>query len=338
MLAGGAPVIAGILALPALPGPDSWAPWQMRLDLFNNFVPIWAGLIAFGLALAFVSGSPSRAVTVPGLLLLLAALAPVGIELVRAPATADYSATLHPGRSIKLIQFNALNDNRDIEKTLALVFEHDADLVMVQEAALFQKLEPHFALRYPFNTPCPGDRCKAIIYSQEAPLESHYDLLPFREGGRVHHLGVARMVLAGPDGKPYTAVATHFVWPYPVGMARGQRAAFVDYLENIDRDRVVFGGDLNLTPWTAEMRAFDAALGDMRRVSRALFSFPVPFSIADTPVPMPFLPIDHVYAGTRWLPVRVDLGPASGSDHYPLITELVLDVPDEDQLFSGMSR
>lgn len=334
ILAGAAPVIAGTLAMPWLPGPDGWADWQMRFDLFNNFLPLWAGLIALGLALALVRGAASRALTVPGGLLLLAALVPLGIELARAPASVEYSTTLHQGRAIRLIQFNALNENHDIDAALALVFEHDADLVMVQEAALFQRLEPQFALRYPFSTPCPSERCKAIIYSQTPPLEAHYDLVAFRHGARVHRLGVARMVLRAPDGKPYTALATHFVWPYPVGMARAQRAAVLEYLKGIDLSRAVIGGDFNLTPWTFEMRALDTALGDMRRVSRALFTFPVPFSIADTPVPLPFLPIDHVYAGSRWLPVRVDLGPAAGSDHYPVITELVMDV-EEDRARGG---
>ena len=187
--------------------------------------------------------------------------------------------------------------------------------------------------RYPYRTPCPRDHCEAIIYSRLAPLvsglfQSAGRLVPEKgNAGERHAIGVASMTLPGPDGVPFTVAATHFRWPYPPMPVLHQRDVFLRDIAELDRSRAIVTGDFNLTPWTYEMRGIDRDILPMQRVTRALFSFPVPFTGTPLPIPLPILPIDHVYAGPRWQLVSARRGPVSGSDHYPVIVDLVM--PEE---------
>ena len=48
------------------------------------------------------------------------------------------------------------------------------------------------------------------------------------------------------------------------------------------------------------------------------------FSRWNIHMPLPFLAIDHVYAGAAWRTVSVERGPARGSDHFPVVVTLAL--------------
>jgi endonuclease/exonuclease/phosphatase (EEP) superfamily protein YafD len=82
---------------------------------------------------------------------------------------------------------------------------------------------------------------------------------------------------------------------------------------------MILTGDFNATPWSASLRRTDAALALTRR-DRALPTWPA--RVLGRSWPLPILPIDHVYAGPGWATVKVERGPAFGSDHYPLVVIL----------------
>jgi len=327
---GGAGVLLGLLGAPAFRVGAGPSYWSATFDVLNNFLPIWAGLIALGLALALVRRRPtSRIFLGTSALLLITALAPIASEVAGAPERVARPLGADAGRSLRLIQFNALNSNVELGKALDLAMEHDADLIMVEEPNAFRGLEPYLEARYPFSTPCPRQRCRAIIYSRLEPLAAEYETLRgdwFRPSYSIANgpIGVASMELRGPDGEPFTVMATHFHWPYPVMPVAQQRRVFLDHLAGLDRTRTVVAGDFNLTPWTYEMRKLDSHLLPMERVTRALATYPVPLQSGQLPVPLPVLPIDHVYAGSRWELIDAERGPDGGSDHYPVIVDLIM--------------
>ena len=184
----------------------------------------------------------------------------------------------------------------------------------------------------PIARPALSTVCEAIIYSRLPPLKAAYakpdgDWYPEKGTPGNGAIGVASMTLRGPDGMPFTVAATHFRWPYPPMPVLHQRDVFLRDIAELDRSRAIVTGDFNLTPWTYEMRGIDRDILPMQRVTRALFSFPVPFTGTPLPIPLPILPIDHVYAGPRWQLVSARRGPVSGSDHYPVIVDLVM--PEE---------
>lgn len=329
VLLGGAPLILGAFGAPWLSGDEDWLYWSTTFDVLNNFIPIWAALIGLGLVLALARRRTSRIFFGIASALFFAALLPIGLELSRSPGSVEYGPGVDPGRSVRLIQFNALSANSDLDAALDLALEHDVDLIMVEEPLRFRTLEPYLKLLYPFKTPCPRDRCRAIIYSRLPPVEAEYHTLrgnwyPDKYTPGNGFIGVASMKIGGPDGEPFTAIATHFRWPFPPMPVLHQRDVFLDHIEEVDRTRAIVAGDFNLAPWTFEMRGFDEDIAPMRRMTRALFTFPAPFSSPGLPLPFSILPIDHVYAGSRWQMVSVERGPFAGSDHYPVIVELVM--------------
>jgi endonuclease/exonuclease/phosphatase (EEP) superfamily protein YafD len=100
-----------------------------------------------------------------------------------------------------------------------------------------------------------------------------------------------------------------------------QARRFADLLADFDRDSLIVAGDFNLTPWSFALRRGDARLG-LRRLSRALATWPAGPVYAGVALPFPVLPIDHVYAGRAWRVVSLKRGPRLGSDHYPVVVVL----------------
>jgi hypothetical protein len=64
----------------------------------------------------------------------------------------------------------------------------------------------------------------------------------------------------------------------------------------------------------------------LERRDRAVFSWPAgPVTRWKIDLPVAFLPIDHIYAGSDWRTVKIERGPRGlGSDHRPLIITLAL--------------
>jgi endonuclease/exonuclease/phosphatase (EEP) superfamily protein YafD len=84
---------------------------------------------------------------------------------------------------------------------------------------------------------------------------------------------------------------------------------------------MIVTGDFNSTPWSFQRRRWDRAIGIPRR-ERAVPSWPARNYKRLKWPGMPFLPIDHVYAGPAWATVNVRRGPRLSSDHYPLVVTL----------------
>jgi endonuclease/exonuclease/phosphatase (EEP) superfamily protein YafD len=94
--------------------------------------------------------------------------------------------------------------------------------------------------------------------------------------------------------------------------------ALADVIDRYDHSRLIVAGDFNLAPWSFGLRRLDNRLGLERR-DRALFSWPAYRSR------IPFVPLDHVYAGAAWRTVSIERGPSLGSNHYPVVATLVLE-------------
>ena len=317
--------LLGALGRPGLSQHQVVLYWTTTFDVLNNFIPFWTVMITIGLLILVVRRTASRMMLLFGTLGLVAALVPIALEARRAPAEVE------PGSAqvFRVLQFNALNPNRNLDDALALVLQSNADVVMVQEPLRFRQLEPQLRKAYPYRTPCPRRSCQALIYARHPPIAQDYQTFrgnwyPKKGTPGNGPLSVARMRLLAPDGAPFTVVTTHFRWPFPPMPVLHQRDVFLEIIADVDRTRAIVGGDFNLTPWTFEMRGFDQDIRPMRRITNALFSFPTNLTKGAISAPFPFLPIDHVYAGPDWRLVQARRGEVAGSDHYPIIVDLVM--------------
>lgn len=274
------------------------------LDALASFLPIFLAVMTAGL----VSGRLWRSGGwfLPLLFTAAPALYAIGHELTRPiPESAS-------GATIRVLTHNLYVRNGDLRGTAAAVARSGADIVLLQEVMPgVRALMTGTGRPYPQATPCPGDRCGLLILSRWPILASGY----FLEDARGRHMGPPLLWarIAAPGGT-LVAATTHYPWPLPAAEQAAKRRSLAQALARTDRDALILGGDMNLTPWSAAMREQDAAFAPLTRMTRAAFSWPAQ---------LPLLPIDQLYAGPDWAKSSVRRLPATGSDHRPILVTLV---------------
>lgn len=288
--------------------------WSDRLDAFTHAAPLWLlmGLGATLLGGIFARGGERWVMVGLGAATLAACAVLMSPEMLAAwrfkPATPAAS-------DLKIVQFNIWHDNRTPDKSLDWIRAQDADVVVLEEAGGYA-MPVIKALRrdYPFASCDKAARCETWIFSRKkmlargsVPLDKPY-------------LSGAWATLADPKG-PFTVFGVHFTWPIPAGPQQAQSRKLVQTLAPFGTQSTILTGDFNSTPWSFTLKRQDKALG-LRRWTRALPSWPAGKFSRVMVAPAPFLPIDHVYAGSEWHAVRVERGPALGSDHRPMVVTL----------------
>jgi len=278
--------------------------WLPSLDVLASFLPFFAVALAIGLLIA------RRRVrwTLP--------LAAIGIVPMAMAATPEIVRTIPAApagaRELRVLTHNVWVDNANPAATGAAIAGTNADIVLLQEVS--RAREPLVAAtsrRFPYRTACPGGGCGLAILSRWPIRASGY----FLKNARGQKFGPPLLwaEIAVPGGAPVTVATLHYPRPFPGGRQVAAGAALAAALARVDRGGLVIGGDMNLTPWSAGMRAQDAALAPLTRMTRATWSWPRT---------LPFLPIDQLYAGPAWGLVRVDRLAATGSDHLPILVTL----------------
>ncbi|MET3665961.1 endonuclease/exonuclease/phosphatase family protein [Caulobacter sp. 1776] len=288
--------------------------WSDRLDAFTHAAPLWLmmGLGAVILGSLFARDAERWVMVGLGVAAVLACAVLMGPDLWAAwrfkPATVAAS-------DLKVVQFNVWHDNRTPEKSLAWVLAQDADVVVMEEGA-GNSLQVVRALKaaYPFASCDRLGMCDTWIFSRKKMLARG------AAGPEMPYLAGAWVTLADSKG-PFTVAGVHYTWPVPAGPQQAQGRKLAKTLESFDRKSLILTGDFNSTPWSFTLKRQDRALG-LRRWTRALPSWPAGKFSRVMAAPAPFLPIDHVYAGSQWHAVKIERGPALGSDHRPVVVTL----------------
>lgn len=297
------------------------------MDVANSFLTIWLVLCVLGLiCVAFaLEARPARNN--------LVALALAGILAAAAPIMSEQfnNSPLRPnasGAPLRVMQFNAFEGNFRPRLAVDTILGSQADIVTLQEPRKLLSQMERLRKVYPYHTPCPT-YCAVLILSKTPASSYSAQELRGPSAGAIGgpsygDVEVARMTLRAADGKPYTVVTAHYNWPIPPQpFSRGQML-LNEYLAKLDRDRLILTGDFNLTPWAFAMRRQDRAFAPLVRVTRNIFSWPAYVPRIAAPMPLPFLPIDHIYAGPVWTASKVERLERAGSDHFPIAVDLHL--------------
>jgi endonuclease/exonuclease/phosphatase (EEP) superfamily protein YafD len=300
-------IVSAIGGLAALGGRVS-----QTLDIAAHFVPVWAvmGMAAAlgGLAL----GELGRAAAWMGLLAIVASAILVAPELL---ARRRAGTTPAAGSTVRIVQFNLWRWNLDPEGTIAWLASEAADVVVVQEVINGAAGIPEALSRaYPHQTHL---RTGTRILSRLAILDHG----AYRARSTRTHSTGAWVRLDHPAG-PFEVFGFQATWPIPPGPQQRDSADLANLLERFDRRSLIVCGDFNSTPWSAALRLQDRLFAIERR-SRALLTWPVqPYTQLRLRSPLPFLALDHIYAGAAWKTVEVRVGPRLGSDHLPVVAVL----------------
>lgn len=281
---------------------------SLALDALTHLAPLY---IAAGLlAMAFAVLAGARSYRAP--LLLGAAAAVLSASLV-AP---EFLARDHTppatgaGRPMKVVQFNTWVGNRDAAEVARWLLAQNADVIVLEEGAPVRSR----LMAAGYLPACYG--CSPVIFARARPLRRYPPPRVWNDSSRI-----TWATYADPGGE-FTVVAVHGHWPDAPGDVRAQAIALRQHLSRLPAERLILAGDFNSTPWSFARRRDDAELGLIRR-TRGLPTWPAAaVSHNRLPIPFPYLPIDHVYAGRAWATVSVERGPRLGSDHYPVVVTL----------------
>lgn len=275
-----------------------------RLDVLAHFAPVYLGLALVCLLATIVVRRHRILTAAAGLAAVAASVTLMAPEFTRD--TGPAAPPDAPGQ-IKVIQINALRTNTDIERVADWLIAQHPDVVTVSEAR--HDLRDLMIARGWKTAGAHGD---LMIFTRQ-----NYRGMDRPFPGDRSWLTFVNATYATSSG-PAEFVTAHLDWP-TVPTVTDQTRDLVFVADRRPRRRMILTGDFNAAPWSHEVRRLDRDLGLYRR-DRALATWPA--MVLGRPWPLPFLPIDHVYAGPGWATVKVERGPWVGSDHYPVIVTL----------------
>lgn len=228
----------------------------------------------------------------------------------------------HPamtGPSLRVALINVHADNKEHDRVLDVLRYADPDVVVLQE--INARWLTHLSVlndRYPHVITEPREDDFGIgVWSKSAFSKAN-----------VLHFGAAEVpsVLVRLDvgSRQLVLLGTHPLPPSDSEGAQlrdGQLAAIAPVLrgQTSRADAVVVLGDLNTTPWSIAYRRLLRTTGLRNSAQGHGFqpTWPAVF-------PLLLIPIDHCLISTNVNTLRHHIGPAVGSDHYPVIVDLTL--------------
>jgi endonuclease/exonuclease/phosphatase (EEP) superfamily protein YafD len=286
---------------------------SQTLDIAAHFVPVWAVSGAASALAGLALGGPGRPASWIGLVAVVASALLLAPELLARRRLARVAAA--DRSTVKVVQFNLWRLNLDTEATVAWLASAAADVVVVQEVIDYAAGIPEaLSKAYPHQVEL---RTGTRILSRLAILDQG----AYRARSTRTHSTGAWARLDHPAG-PFEIFGFQATWPIPAGPQQRDIADLAALLDRFDRRTLIVCGDFNSTPWSAGLRRQDRLFALERR-SRALMTWPVqPYTRFKLTSPLPFLALDHVYAGPAWKTVDVRVGPRLGSDHLPVIAVL----------------
>ncbi|HJU52220.1 MAG TPA: endonuclease/exonuclease/phosphatase family protein [Acidimicrobiia bacterium] len=294
-----AALLLALTSLLAFLGRFSWV-----LDNLASFRPQLTVALTVLLLLLLLGRWPKTAAIV-GLVTLinLATLVP----LFRAPANTDGDV------DVRILSFNLLSDNENFDAVIDYIRQSEADLVVLHEASLpWEEAIADADLGYQMTITKPDNDIfgSLVLAPPGAAVESF--------GFRVADPRAVEVVM--PVG--LRVLAIHPVSPSNARRAnlRNQQLALASQWVKGQEGPVVVVGDFNAGPFSYPYRRLRAETGlrDSIRGYGLENSYP-----ASAPAILR-VSIDHLLYSEGVGVIKRDLGPALGSDHFPLIVDLSL--------------
>ncbi|MBL8549125.1 MAG: endonuclease/exonuclease/phosphatase family protein [Hyphomonadaceae bacterium] len=293
------------------------------LDAISHFTP-WIGLAALLAAgLGFACGLRLRGLfpALAGLFLCGWIVAPEWLAGTAQSLSAERRAE---APTLKILAMNVWRTGHGLDAAEALIRREQPDIIMLQEVrGDWQLLAQRIADEYGHMAYCLREYwCDTVVLSRLAFVE---DITP-----ESAFIAAARMKLpARLGGETIDVVGVHMPWPLPARRQARAMELLGAMAQTLNPDTAIVAGDFNSTPWSNSLKRLDAQIPFPRR-THGLFTFPTPdraFTKLALRAQVPLIAIDQVYAGARWRVVEVRRGARMGSDHYPVIAVLTMDVP-----------
>ena len=273
----------------------------------------------FRVQYALALGCAALALTLPGwrdrrwalvfaffALVNVAVIAPRFLPMATAPAAAG-------DPTFRALLANVHSGNRDYDRIRRAIVTADPDFVMLLEATPWLMAQlADLSGRYPHRIAESSEDNFGIALLSRWPLHN----------AAVIRIGPAGLPSIRADldrgGRHFTLVGTHPPPPIGAEMAQDRNKQLADLADLIRQIRqpVLLLGDLNLSPWSPYFTRLlaDASLQDSAAGHGIQASWPVPW-------PPLRIPIDHALYSDGIRIQHREPGPATGSDHDPVIVD-----------------
>lgn len=289
--------------------------WSWHLDLLSHFRPQLAavGLVAFAASL----WTRSWAVLVMSLVLTAVNAAPLMPYLAGGHITAGQAVDRQ--ERIRFLTFNLHGRSTDPDALRRMLERESADIVLLAEVPN----ETRTVLRdwadlYPYQILADaGFPVDAVLLSRWEIRSRSVDRSVMR------YRSTLTVGLCDPDQdhRCFTLIGLHAEQPFGegAGRQRAQLAGVISEVKAASTRAVVVMGDLNVTPWARGFRPLieEAGLADTARARKLSATWRSRF-------PLLGLPIDHILANSGFETVQNRVGEDIGSDHFPVIADLIL--------------
>ena len=216
--------------------------------------------------------------------------------------------------TFRVVSFNVWFRNPDMARTAQYIEQSQADAVVLLEltppqAEMLLPLLPS----YPYYHIEPS-RMGAAVFTKWPVLEA--ESVPLAPGGAV----AARLKLDW-RGAPVTVLGVHLNWPLGPRNSefRNQELNQLVEFSKAQPEPLIVAGDFNLTPWSEYFSDAleESGLHDAARGFGLARSWPAQFAPAG-------IRIDHCLLSPQWRSVATRVGPWLGSDHLPIVADLLL--------------
>ena len=253
---------------------------------------------------------------------LCGAFALLNLALIAPTLWADDPATPAAERqpALRALLANVNAENRDVERLQRLIVASNPDFIMLLEATpwLLNQLRG-LDQRYPHRVAEPRDDLFGIaLFSRHPVVQSQI----VRFGDAASPPVIVATFTAG--ARPFTLIGVHPWPPVSAELAEGRNAQLQALAVRVRQSHppVLALGDLNVSPWSpwfSQLLA-DSGLRDSRRGRGIQPSWPA----GGWPL---WIPIDHALFSAGIQIQQRAIGPAIGSDHYPVIVDFQVSGP-----------
>ncbi len=218
--------------------------------------------------------------------------------------------TLPLGHNVRLVQFNALFKNPKPNFSADWILQQTPDLVTLQEVSKQSGVIIDALKRQlPYSVLCKFATVGGVA------VVSRY---PIVQSGCIEGQGLV-WIQVSIEGKLLTVASLHLHWPWPYRQWQ-QIERLKPALESMPKP-ILLAGDFNAAPWSGAVQKI-AVPTDTKVVPGHRLTLrmgPPPFG------PIAFMPIDHILIPEKTHVRSIKRGPAIGSDHHPVVTDIVLE-------------
>ena len=304
-------LLAVLILIPA--SMSLFAPLHWAIELSSHFLPHYcAGLMICSIAMLCLRDRCWSVAAAAGALV-------VAMPIVPWYFGGDSPQSSSAGTPVRILLSNVYTANTQSDRVLELVKTEHVDLAVLQEVddRWVNELEPLKATLPEVKAIPREDNFGIGIWSRfKLEQVQVFEMGPFEVPTILVELEVG--------GNRVALIATHPVPPASEEGARGRDVQLRELAEKAAQSKlpVIVVGDLNTTMWAPTYRRFEKGSGlkNVRRGFGVLPTWPAQFRWVG-------IPLDQCLVSPEIQVANVRVGKPIGSDHLPLVVDLIIGKP-----------